>query len=217
MCNFRGFGVSAATAALWLATVPALAEDIKLAPITVPKIKSADVVVLTSDPGILRVTAYGEVPTSGIQGTTLTRVIYVMPPGDGIQDYVMTSLKPDGIVAPVLTPVKASDEWPDFQQEAPWLKGIRIHGVGKGVYEKKFENGLAGIERYSAEGRQFTGTSNDGDMQKALADAIEQAHKALTRDMADGQIDWTLKAVNGVRGGFANHRSISVTITAELN
>jgi hypothetical protein len=48
--------------------------------------------------------------------------------------------------------------------------------------------------------KTFSGSSRKGDIQEALAAAIQEAHKAMPG--ADRQVRWTLKKVSGVNGGI---------------
>jgi hypothetical protein len=48
--------------------------------------------------------------------------------------------------------------------------------------------------------KTFSRSSRKGDVQEALANAIAEAHKALTG--ADRQVRWTIKKVSGVNGGI---------------
>lgn len=88
-----------------------------------------------SQPPNLVVTACGEVPTGGYKNPKLVRVVYVTPPDDGMQEYYFFADKPSGQVPQVITAIEASDTWKRYTEEAPWLKGLRIYGVGKGIKE----------------------------------------------------------------------------------
>lgn len=119
---------------LCLAVVALAADDPKAAPKLVNRITNVD---LKEEKGAaLVVTATGEVPTGGYTKTSLQRVVYVTLPKDGIQDYKLMSTPPDGPAIQVISSVTAADTWKDFRKEAPWLKGVRIHGAGDGVMVK---------------------------------------------------------------------------------
>jgi len=111
------------------------AEDEVREPFLVPKILSIDIALEKRLPPNLLVTATGEVPTPNHKGI-LTRAVYAKPPADGIQDYHLKTSPPSGVVPQVISTVTASDRWEDYQSQAPWLKGVRIHGIDKGVRVK---------------------------------------------------------------------------------
>lgn len=116
----------------------AFAQDRKSEPRIVGKILAVDYVEEEIKPPNLIVTATGEVPTAGFTKPTLVRAVYVTPPADGIQDYFLMAVPPSGPAATVVSQVKASDKWKAFKVEAPWIKGVRVHGVGDGVMLKVF-------------------------------------------------------------------------------
>jgi hypothetical protein len=105
---------------------------------TAGKILRVDFSIEESNPPNLVVTAVGQVPTGGYdpKKVTLQRVAYVAPPADGIQDYKLTAVKPTGIVTQVISEVSGKDRWKGYTKEAPWLKGVRVHGVGDGIVVK---------------------------------------------------------------------------------
>ena len=53
----------------------------------------------------------------------------------------------------------------------------------------------------ATECKVYSGSSRKGDIQEALANAIEEARKASSG--ADFQVKWTLKKVSGVNGGIS--------------
>ncbi len=106
--------------------------------VLVPMIVDVQYRVQTSDPPNLVVVATGEVNTGGYGPTKLIRRKYVKPPQDGIQDYYLRSVPPEGIVTQVISKVSATNQWKDFRSDAPWIKGIRVHGKGDSVVEKVF-------------------------------------------------------------------------------
>jgi hypothetical protein len=99
----------------------------------VKKILDVELAVQESEPPGLTVMATGEVPTSGWENAVLVRVVYDKPPADGIQDYILFADRPSGVVAQVISRVVAKNTWKGYKKQAPWLKGVRIHGSGGGV------------------------------------------------------------------------------------
>lgn len=89
------------------------------------------------DAANLVVTVTAEVPTGGFEDVKLVRVTYKTPPKDGIQDYILLGVRPTSVVAQVISQVKATDTW-DWTKEAPWITGIRVHGIDDGVVVKMF-------------------------------------------------------------------------------
>lgn len=108
----------------------ALAEEKRVTVRTITDVKYS---IQKSMPPNLVVTAVGVVPTAGYKDVQLSRAVYVQAPADGIQDYSLTAVQPQGSAAAVLTKVEASDTWTDYQKDAPWIKGARIRGVDNGV------------------------------------------------------------------------------------
>ena len=90
-----------------------------------------DVVVSINktNPPMLVVTANGRVDTAGWQHPALSRVEYVHPPADGIQDFGFAADAPDGIVEQVLTPITASHETVCPE----WVKGARVKSATNAV------------------------------------------------------------------------------------
>jgi hypothetical protein len=113
-----------------LTSFSALAEEKPPEPVTIKKVISAK---LSVEKMTLKVTAVGEVPTGGYSKPTLTRVTYSKQPDDGIQDYTFRAVPPDGVATQVISQVEASDVWLSVPK---WVKGVRIHGEGKGVLVK---------------------------------------------------------------------------------
>jgi hypothetical protein len=103
--------------------------------VVVPQITDIKIDIQTPQPGVLVVTATGKVPRTGYTKPTLSKVAYITPPDDGYQDYHLMAIPPE-VGGDVISPVTAKHEWKNFTAEAPWLKGVRVHGVGKGVMEK---------------------------------------------------------------------------------
>lgn len=93
--------------------------------------------LLKKFPPDLAVTAKGRVPSEGYSVPELIRVVYLVPPEDGIQDYFFLAASPDPGFPKVPKEVQASNVWVNFEKHAPWLKGVRIHGSGRPL-EKSF-------------------------------------------------------------------------------
>ena len=89
-----------------------------------------------SEPPNLVVTAVGQVRTGGYTKPRLLRATYSSPPEDGIADYFLLAVPPGGPAIQVISEVKASDRWQAYTKEAPWIQGIRVHGVGDGIVVK---------------------------------------------------------------------------------
>jgi hypothetical protein len=109
--------------------------------VTVKKILEITYTLTKSEPTKLVVRAVGQVPTGGFTNVKLTRVKHTKPPKDGIQEYVLTAVPPSGIASQIVSKVKAEDTWKGYKKAAPWIKGVRVKGVGNGVLVKKFEKG----------------------------------------------------------------------------
>ena len=180
-------------------------------PKTVKSITNVEYVIQKTNPPVLVVTADGEVPTGGWKNPSLTRVVYVTPPADGIQDYTFRATPPDGVATQVITPIKATNNWTNYAKEAPWLKGVRIHGEGDGVKTVM----LSESGGRPGGGEKFSGTSKEGKFQEALDAAIAEASKKLSQGGADIQIEWKFDSASGVHGGITGERSVTVTITAK--
>jgi hypothetical protein len=99
----------------------------------VKKIVNVELAVQETAPPNLVVTAAGQVPTGGWKNAVLVRVVYDKPPADGIQDYILFADRPGGIVTQVISKVTAENTWKGYTKAAPWLKGVRVHGVDGGV------------------------------------------------------------------------------------
>ena len=182
-------------------------------PQVVAKILDAEYVAEKIQPPNLLVTATGEVPKAGYTKPTLIRVSYVTPPADGIQDYFLLATPPSGPAADVVSKVTARDRWKGFTDEAPWIKGIRVHGVGDGIVVRMFSGATTDDQEENV--RRFEGQSNDGKLQAALDDALSQLDKALGEGgVADALATWTITGVTGQRGSIAGLRTVTVTITA---
>ena len=120
-----------------LSSLLLLAEDAPaLKRVIIPKILSADLALQKINPPNLVIAAVAEVPTAGYTDAQLHLAHYQTPPKDGIQDCYFTAVRPTGASAQVLTQLKASAVIIDVDAKAPWLRGVRIHGLGKGMVLK---------------------------------------------------------------------------------
>jgi hypothetical protein len=88
------------------------------------EIAEVNLFVLKSFPSQLQIVASGIAPTSGWSNPQLVPYTYVQAPLDGIYDFDFVATPPQGIVAEVITPIRAQYIWPIFPQE---LIGVRIH------------------------------------------------------------------------------------------
>jgi hypothetical protein len=111
-----------------------------LQPQVVTEIIKVDYALEKIRPPNLVVTAVGKVNTGGWTNVQLVRVTYVMAPEDGIQDYILFAVPPSGPAPQVISEVKATNRWERYTEEAPWIKGIRVHGIDKGVLTKMLDS-----------------------------------------------------------------------------
>ena len=103
----------------------------------VKKILNVEYAVEKQVPPNLLVSAIGEVPTSGWTQPVLVRRTYVQPPPDGIWEYDLYAVPPAGPAAQVVSQVKATDRWNDYDELV--VHGVRVYGEGQGVMEKRFD------------------------------------------------------------------------------
>ncbi len=102
--------------------------------VRIAKITDVDLVILRTFPPTLVVRAMGEATRGPATQVTLEREEYEIPPADGIWDYYLrASLGP----LAVITPVEASNSWFGFPQNL--MQGVRVHGIGDGVIEKRLD------------------------------------------------------------------------------
>ena len=99
----------------------------------VPVIKSAEFEVQAGDKPTLLVKAIGQVKSLGYSKAKLTRTAHPKPPGDGVQEYTLTAVPPGGPAGQALANLEAEDVWVGYEADAPWLKGVRVKGVGDDV------------------------------------------------------------------------------------
>ncbi|AWM41270.1 hypothetical protein GobsT_01080 [Gemmata obscuriglobus] len=84
----------------------------------------------------LTVTAVGQVPTGGWSGAKLTPRPTKEAPKDGIYEFDLTAVRPDGIVTQVISKVKATHIWENPPAD---IKGIKVYGADKGTKTIKFD------------------------------------------------------------------------------
>jgi hypothetical protein len=84
----------------------------------------------------LTVHATGQVPTGGWKDAKLTPRATKEAPKDGIYEYDLTAVRPDGIVTQVISKVKASHTWENPPAD---IKGVKIYGAGEGAKTVKFD------------------------------------------------------------------------------
>ena len=92
-------------------------------PRLITEVTHVSVSFLESQPPTMVVQASGKVPTGGWSNPTLSRVVYVMPPEDGIQDYEFMATPPSDAAIDVISPVEAADHW---HNPPKWVKGVRV-------------------------------------------------------------------------------------------
>jgi hypothetical protein len=92
---------------------------------------------LDKDKKKLTVNAVGQVPTGGWSGAKLTPRATKEAPKDGIYEYDLTAVPPDGFATQVISKVKASHTWDNPPTD---IKGVKVYGVGAGAKTVKFKN-----------------------------------------------------------------------------
>lgn len=86
--------------------------------------------------GKLVINATGQVPTGGWSGAKLTPREAKAAPKDGVYEFELTAVRPDGIVTQVISKVKATYTWEKVPAD---LKGVKILGDEKGAKTVKVE------------------------------------------------------------------------------
>ena len=76
----------------------------------------------------LTVTAVGRVPTGGWKDAKLTPRATKEAPKDGIYEYDLTAVRPEGIVTQVISKVKASHT---LENPPADMKGVKVYGSGE--------------------------------------------------------------------------------------
>ncbi|HEY1192233.1 MAG TPA: hypothetical protein VGE74_31705 [Gemmata sp.] len=84
----------------------------------------------------LTLTAVGQVPTGGWSGAKLTPRKTKEAPKDGIYEFDLTAVRPNGIVTQVISRVKASHTWENPPAD---IKGVKVHGTGEGTKTIQFD------------------------------------------------------------------------------
>lgn len=190
-------------------------------PVVISEITDVSYVEQRSFPPNLVVTVKGLIHTGGYTDVQLTRIRYTVPPSDGIQDYVLTATPPDGPAIQVEGEVVGRHNWRAYTEDAPWVKGLRVHGAGDGIVVKMFDKPAAtpGGDPHGtdapADGHEFEGLSKSGDFQEALNAAIAAASKHFNEGAADIQFEWKIQSVSGLHGGITGEHQVRVTITAQ--
>lgn len=98
----------------------------------VPKVKQVIHSILESKPPAISLQVFGEVRSGAYSDVRLTRTNHKNVPSQGIQDYTFTTCFTAGNNDQLVSEVFAEDVWKNYETDAPWLKGIRIKGVGDG-------------------------------------------------------------------------------------
>ncbi|WP_169979287.1 hypothetical protein [Tautonia rosea] len=88
----------------------------------------AECAVEPTDPPSLSVTVTAIDPRALPQHPRIIPGKYESPPDDGIQDFFVVAVPAEG-GQPTETEFTVKDTWNRFRDEAPWLRGIRIHGA----------------------------------------------------------------------------------------
>ncbi len=101
-------------------------------PQLIAEVTDVSVSYLESQPPIMVVIASGNVSTPGWTNPGLSRMVYITPPADGIQEYEFMATPPSGIVQQVITPIAAKDEWRD---PPAWIRGVRVKSATNSVEE----------------------------------------------------------------------------------
>lgn len=89
------------------------------------------------DPPVLEITARGIVPSGGWSDVKLTPKKSDKAPMDGVYEFEMTAVPPDGPATQALQEVKATYRW---EKPAADVKGLKIFGVGEGAKTIMFED-----------------------------------------------------------------------------
>ena len=98
----------------------------------IAEITDVSVTILESEPPILVVHASGKVSSGGWSHPGLSRVVYITPPADGIQDYNFMATPPANQAIDVMTPIAAEDRW---HNPPEWLKGVRVKSATNSMEE----------------------------------------------------------------------------------
>ena len=99
-------------------------------PTLVREVTGVSISILEKEPPILVVQAVGNVPTGGWSHPGLSRVVYIVPPADGIQDYEFMATPPSGPAIEVISEVVAEDSW---DNPPDWVKGVRVKAATNAI------------------------------------------------------------------------------------
>jgi hypothetical protein len=178
----------------------------------VPEILEVTVSITDDIPPVLKVSARGQVSLGGWTAPELIRVRNASPPEDGIQDFEFRAKPPEGAAITVISEISAATEWETVALDAPWLRGIRIHGEGDGVKEIRLDENQRTQLRSV---RAFVGVSERRSLDEALADALGKLDQAMSEGpVADGMANWQMGRVQGTVGGIAGLDELRVTVYA---
>lgn len=84
----------------------------------------------------IEITAKAEVPTGGWTKPVLVARTYFRPPADGIYEYDLSAVPPDGFATQVISTVTATLKVENPPAE---MKGVKVYGVDKGAKTVKFD------------------------------------------------------------------------------
>ena len=101
-------------------------------PKLVREVTKVSISILEKEPPMLVVKASGNVPTGGWSHPGLSRVVYITPPADGIQDYEFMATPPSGMATDIISRVEAADSWDNPPQ---WVKGVRVKSATNSMEE----------------------------------------------------------------------------------
>jgi hypothetical protein len=113
------------------ATISSFAADGRQ-PQLAEEIKSVTWTMETVEPPNLTIHVSGINPWKGLTTGRLLRAHYDVPPKDGIQDFFLMVDPPDKTSSEGDS-VLAAFTWQHCTRDAPWLKGIRVHGAKSAV------------------------------------------------------------------------------------
>ncbi len=95
-------------------------------PEIVHSVEYGKVDILKSNPPMLNLIALGSVTTGGWSDAALLPTHYVVPPSDGIYDFVFVATPPTGMAPQVMTKIAAHELFDAFPKD---LKGVRIRAA----------------------------------------------------------------------------------------
>jgi hypothetical protein len=104
-------------------------------PQRIEKIIEVGYAIEKENPPNLVILVVGEVPTKGWHSTVLIRRVYRNPPKDGIWEYDLISIPPDGAPPTQASQIEAVNVWKAYDEAS--VKGVRVFGVGAGVIERQ--------------------------------------------------------------------------------